>query len=305
MENTAMSKAAQNALSVSYDVLGSHVELDLDFVKRYLVRGRSELVSDQEIVFFMNMCKMQKLNPLASEVYCIKYSKDDPAQVVVGKAAYMRRAFEHPDYIGKEDGITVQRGNEIIQKEGTCLYPGETLIGGWCRVHYVRNGKERTCFKEVALSEYNKGLANWKSKPATMVSKVAVSQAVREAFPKDYEGMYSEDEMIASGAIPSTFETTDSNGKVVEVIEDQIITQEERQEFLKAIQDHFEGKDKCNAIYSQVLDELGLKSSTRMKKSELKKALEIINRLAEEEQTVEEVEFDGEVEATEEKQEEA
>ncbi len=71
--SNALSKAEKNALSVSYDVLGSHVELDLDFVKRYLVRGRSELTTDQELVFFMNTCKMQNLNPLVSgEVYLIK-----------------------------------------------------------------------------------------------------------------------------------------------------------------------------------------------------------------------------------------
>ena len=62
--STAMSKAESNALVVSYDVLGTHVELDLDFVKKYLVRGRAELVSNQELVFFMNTCRQQKLNPL-------------------------------------------------------------------------------------------------------------------------------------------------------------------------------------------------------------------------------------------------
>ena len=36
------------------------------------------------------------------------------------------------------------------------------MIGGWCRVHFMRNGKERTTFKEVALSEYDKGQANEK-----------------------------------------------------------------------------------------------------------------------------------------------
>ena len=159
-----MSKAESNALVVSYDVLGTHVELDLDFVKKYLVRGRAELVSNQELVFFMNTCRQQKLNPLVQgEVYLIKYSKDDPAQMVVGKDAYLRRAFDHPDYLFKNDGITVQRGNEIIQKEGCCLYPGETLVGGWCRVTFMRNGKERTAFKEVAFAEYNKGKANWNS----------------------------------------------------------------------------------------------------------------------------------------------
>ena len=112
-----ISVAEKNALAVSYDVLGTHVELDLPFVKRYLVRGRSEMVTDQEIVFFMNTCKMQGLNPLANgDVYLIKYSKDDPAQMVVGLDAYLRRAFEHPDYLYMNDGITVQRGNEIFQK---------------------------------------------------------------------------------------------------------------------------------------------------------------------------------------------
>ena len=186
MSNNSLSKAEKNALVVSYDVLGSHVELDLPFVKRYLVRGRADLTSDQELVFFMNTCKMQGLNPLVNgEVYLIKYSKDDPAQMVVGKDAYLRRSFSNPDYLFKNDGITVKRGNDIIQKEGCCIYPGETLIGGWCRVTFVRQGKERTAFKEVALAEYNKGMANWKSKPATMINKVAVSQCVRDAFPRD------------------------------------------------------------------------------------------------------------------------
>ncbi len=53
----------------------------------------------------------------------------------------------------------------------------------------MRNGKERTAFKEVAFAEYNKGQANWRDpSPRTMINKVAVSQCVRDAFPKDYEG---------------------------------------------------------------------------------------------------------------------
>ena len=139
--STAMSKAETNALSVSYEVMGTKVDLDLDFVKRYLVTGDANKITNQEIVFFMNTCKMLKLNPMVSgEVYCIKFG-DKPAQLVVGKGAYMRRAFEHPDYLFKQDGITVLRGDQIFQKEGCCLYPGESLVGGWCRVYFMRNGK--------------------------------------------------------------------------------------------------------------------------------------------------------------------
>ena len=269
---TAMSKAESNALVVSYDVLGTHVELDLPFVKKYLVRGRAELTSDQELVFFMNTCKMQGLNPLVNgEVYLIKYSKDDPAQMVVGKDAYLRRAFEHPDYLYKQDGIVVLRGQEVIQKEGCCLYPGEQLLGGWCRVFFVRNGKERTAFKEVAFSEYNKGQANWKSKPATMINKVAISQCVRDAFPKDYEGVYSEDEMIASGAIP--VEYTEVGDEQPPEEEDPVITQEQRQMLFRTAQKAF-GTEEGNAIVKSLITEIGLTSTTGMKQSAYNKVAE-------------------------------
>ena len=259
MANMQLSKAEQNALSVSYEVMGTRVDLDLDFVKRYLVRGAADKVSDQELVFFMNLCKMQKLNPLVgNEVYCIKYGSD-PAQVVVGKGAYLRRAYEHPDYICKEDGIVVARGNEVVQKEGCCLYPGEKLIGGWCRVHFTRNGKELSCFKEVSLSEYDKGQANWKVRPATMVNKVAVSQCVREAFPKDYEGLYSEDEMVASGAIPANFRELPDESPVEE---EKTITQDQRQALFRMAKEHL-GKDANDAL-KDIISKHGYQSTSGM-----------------------------------------
>lgn len=266
MGNNALSKAEQNALAVSYEVLGTRVELDLQFVKKYLVRGRADLTSDQELVFFMNTCKMQGLNPLAQgEVYLIKYSKDDPAQMVVGKDAYLRRAYSNPDYLYKNDGIVVQRGQEIIQKAGCCLYPGETLIGGWCRVYFLRNGKERETFKEVSFSEYNKGQANWKSKPATMINKVAISQCVRDAFPKDYEGLYSEDEMVASGAIPADYTVIDGDQPPVE--DDTPITQDQRQMLFATAQKVF-GNEVGNQVVKGIIEEIGLTSTVGMTQSQ-------------------------------------
>lgn len=256
-----LSVAESNALSVVYEVSGQKVSLDMAFVKKYLVRGKSEYVTDQEIVFYMNTCKAQRLNPLVQgEVYLIKYSKEEPAQMVVGKMAYLNRAFCNPDYICKEDGITVTRGTEYVQKEGCCLYPGENLIGAWCRVHVIRSGKERTVYKEVSLAEYNKGMANWKSKPATMLNKVAVSQALREAFPKDYEGLYAEEEMIASGAIPVEAVNEEASG---ENESQRIITKEERQT-LFAIAHELFGKDRGNEIVKEAVLAHGFSSTHTM-----------------------------------------
>lgn len=261
----AISKAEQNATIVSYDVLGSHVELDMKFVKSFLVRGNPDLITDQEAVFFMNTCKSQKLNPTVNgEVYLIKYSDKSPAQMVIGKDAYMRRLFDNPDYLFKNDGITVKRGNEIHQKEGCCLYPGEELIGGWCRVTYLRGGKERTAFKEVALSEYNSGMANWKSKPSLMINKVAISQCAREAFPKDYEGLYSEEEMVASGTIKQSeidaSVVTPSDEKVASI--SVKITDGQRKQMFTFAADHF-----GNSANNYILDAMrqrGYESSAEL-----------------------------------------
>ena len=272
--SNAMSIAEKNALSVSYDVLGTRVEMDLDFVKKYLVRGQADKITNQEIVFFMNTCKMQKLNPLVSgEVYCIKFG-NEPAQMVVGKGAYLRRAFEHPDYLYKEEGITVMRGNQIIQKEGCCLYPGEELVGGWCRVHFMRNGKERTAFKEVAFKEYDKGQANWKTKPATMICKVATSQCVREAFPKDYEGLYSEEEMVASGAIPTNAEDIPSGNVIdAEPCDDVTpITQEQRQVLFMLLKKYYP-KEERNEALQELLVSAGCESTNNLMLSTYKELL--------------------------------
>lgn len=191
---------------ITYETSLGTVDLDFQTVKNYLVRGQADKITDQEVILFMKTCQAQKLNPFAQgEAYLIKFG-NEPAQMVVGKDAYMRRAEENPSYRGHKSGIVVLRGEQVIQKEGTCLYPGETLLGGWCRVHRTRNGSEEECFKEVSLKEYDKGQANWKTKPCTMIEKVAVSQALRSAFPTDYEGMYVAEEVSEQGFTDAEYE---------------------------------------------------------------------------------------------------
>lgn len=232
------------------------VELSIETIKKHLVKGNAAKVTDQECSMFLNLCKYQKLNPFVNEAYLIKFGDD--AQMVVGYGAYKRRAEENPAYRGRKDGIVVLRGDTVIQKEGTCLYPTETLIGGWCRVFV--DGKEEF-FKEVSLSEYDKNQAEWKTKKATMINKVAVSQALRDAFTKDYEGIYSDVEM---GAIPATCEVLDDK-----------ITKEERQELFKI------AKEKYGVSYTEVLKEMlagiGVENTTDMLKSQYKVILNMIS----------------------------
>ncbi len=252
-------------MKVSYDTALGPVELDYETVKNYLVKGNGN-VTDKEVNLFIMNCKMQKLNPFVTgEVHLIKFGSQ-PAQMVVGYDTYKRRADDNPQHLFTESGIVVMRGGsgEVVQKAGACLYPTETLIGGWCRVHKLRGDREVTTFKEVGFKEYDKGNAIWKEKPCTMIEKVAISQCLREAYPKDYEGLYTPEELA-----PSEYVEVYENGQseVVATIEtDEPITQEDRVQMFNYACNAF-GKEHGAAIVKQLLTSEGLQSTAGMMKS--------------------------------------
>lgn len=260
---------SKELMKVEFESLsGITVKLDADTVKNTLTRGNGK-VTDQEVAMFLRTCQAKKLDPLENgEVYLIKYDDKAPAQLVVGCHAYIRRADHFPGYRGFKAGITVIRGDsmEPIQKEGACIYKdiGEKLIGGWCRVLRERTyGNIEETFVEVSLEEYNTGKSNWSAKPATMIRKVAISQAFRAAFPNEYEGLYTTEEMQAAGAIPASYRVDDSTGEIIDtevVDDDPIITKDQKQALFAVIQDNFDSKA-GNALYKELLKKEGLTSS--------------------------------------------
>ena len=253
-------------------ISGIQVELDADTVIKYCARGNGN-ITPQEVALFLRTCQAKRLDPMENgEVYLIKYDNTKPAQIVVGKHAYLRRADRNPEYRGKKSGIVIVRDGKVIQKDGCCLYKvlNETLIGGWCRVYRRRAGAEvdEEFYREVALEEYSSGQANWKVKPATMIEKVAVSQCLRDAFPNDYEGLYSEDEMLASGAIPVDYTDVDDVGVPVHesVPEDPVITDDQRTALFELARNNFD-KDVVNDVVRSIIGEFGLNSTKGMTES--------------------------------------
>lgn len=177
---------------VKYATDHGDVELSPEIIRKYLVPGDTK-VSDQEVYLFLELCKAQKLNPFTREVYLVKYG-NYPASIVTGKEVFTKRAMNNPMYAGLKAGITLQTKNGSIERrEGSLPFPGETVVGGWASV-YIK-GYTVPIFDEVSLAEYSGTGALWKSKPATMIRKVAIVHALREAFPKDFEGLYSQEEI--------------------------------------------------------------------------------------------------------------
>lgn len=175
---------------VEFEVNGEAVKLSGNTVKQYLVRGNGS-VSDQELVMFMNLCKFQKLNPFLNEAYLIKFGSQ-PAQIIVSKEAFMKRAENHPKYEGFAAGIIVERDNELVEVEGAVKLTKDKLIGGWAKIY--RSDRKHPITTRISLEEFSKGQATWKQMPLNMIRKSAIVNAQREAFPESLGALYTEDD---------------------------------------------------------------------------------------------------------------
>ena len=198
MSNTK--KETKKEIAVVYEVDGEQIKLTPSIVQNYIV-GTDAQITMPEFKFFTSLCKARGLNPFLKEAYCIKYGKN-PAQIVVGKDAVLKRAIKNPNYDGMESGVIVQmkETGEIIERKGTFyLRDSENLVGGWAKV-YRKDWQHPTyCsvgFDEVAQKKSDGSLnANWSGKGATMVEKVAKVRALRETFVEELGGMYEAEEM--------------------------------------------------------------------------------------------------------------
>lgn len=203
-------KAKNENKLMEFKVGNTEVKLSQNIVKKYLVNGNGN-ITEQEIMYFMQLCKARNLNPFVKDVYLIKYG-NQPAAVVVSRDALEKRAIKHEAYNGKKVGIYVmnKESGELIKRDGTIYIKSkEDLVGAWCTIY--RKDWENPVTVEVNLDEYiqrksdGKPNTNWENKPITMLTKVAKAQALREAFIEELDGMYEAEETgIDLANIPDT-----------------------------------------------------------------------------------------------------
>lgn len=187
-----------NESVTTFTVGNDTVTLSPSIVRNYLTNGNGA-VTDQEVNYFVHLCRGQGLNPFLKEIYLIKFGTQ-PATFVVSKEAFLKRAEANPQYDGSESGIIVlnKDGELIERKGGFFLKDSEQVVGGWAKVY--RKDRKYPSDVQVTFEEYAGRTkdgnlnSNWANRPATMIKKVALVQALREAFPNDLNNLYTEEE---------------------------------------------------------------------------------------------------------------
>lgn len=179
-----------NELTKHYMADGQEITLNPAIVARF-VTGRN--ITEMEAAKFISLCAARGLNPFTGDVYFTPNGS-----IIVGKDVFTKRAQSNPKFKGMQAGVTVWRGGQLEQRVGSLVGTNENLVGGWAKVFV--EGYVVPVESQVSLSEYSSGKGNWTKMPATMIRKVALVQALREAFPKDFQGLYDSTEMATTDA---------------------------------------------------------------------------------------------------------
>ncbi len=142
-----------------------------------------EKATEKEIALFLNIAKLNNLNPFNREIYIVKYGTY-PASILTGYEVYLKRA----ERSGKYAGFKAWTEGDIPNMKAC--------------IEVYRKDWDKPLTHEVEYSEYVGKTAQgvptrfWKDKPKTMLKKVVISQAFRFAFPDELAGMpYTADEV--------------------------------------------------------------------------------------------------------------
>lgn len=193
-QNEAMQPAVSSAPVEIEAMDGQRMTVTFDDVRNSICKE----ATIAECRIFLETCKQYHLNPFTKEAYLIHYDNkngDTASAIVLGKTCYMKMAEAHPQYDGFEAGVIVmdEAAGELIHREGSIVYQGETLVGGWAKTY--RKDRSRPFYEEVNFSEYDTKKSLWVTKPATMIRKVALVHTLREAFPATFGGLIDESEV--------------------------------------------------------------------------------------------------------------
>lgn len=193
-QNEAMQPAVSSTPVEIEAMDGQRMTITFDDVRNFICKE----ATIAECRIFLETCKQYHLNPFTKEAYLIHYDNkngDTASTIVLGKTCYMKMAEAHPQYDGFEAGVIVmdEAAGELIHREGSIVYQGETLVGGWAKTY--RKDRSRPFYEEVNFSEYDTKKSLWVTKPATMIRKVALVHTLREAFPATFGGLIDESEV--------------------------------------------------------------------------------------------------------------
>lgn len=186
--------------SVTYTPVGEKdsIVLSVAQIEKFLcVKTKSgKIACREDIVKFMMLCKAQGLNPWVNDAYLVGYDTQDGPKfsLITAHQSLLKRSELSHGFDGMASGVCVMSSDgQLHERQGDLVLKGETLVGGWARVH--RRDRSVPSYDCLKLDTFSTGKSRWAADPAGMIVKCAEASALRKAFPSTLSQMYCREEM--------------------------------------------------------------------------------------------------------------
>lgn len=146
-----------------------------------------------ELGFFINVCKMKRLDPFSGQIHVVKRWDSDAGRekmaIQTGIDGYRVIAARTGELAGIDDPI-YNSEDEAFPK--------------WAKVTVHRYGRDNEKIAYTATARWTEYVQtkkdggptrNWNTKPFLMLGKCAEALALRKGFPDELSGMYTDEEM--------------------------------------------------------------------------------------------------------------
>jgi phage recombination protein Bet len=202
-----MSLALHNSKVVAIDFTDDKIQL----LKNTVCKG----ATNDELQLFLHVCSRTGLDPFRNQIYAIKRNTKDGARMTIqtGIDGFRLVAERTERYApGKEPIYEYDQQGKLVS--ATSYIKKQTSDGTWHEV------SAKAHWNEYAQVFNGKPSQFWAKMPHVMLSKCAEAIALRKAFPADFSGIYTTEEMAQA-------ETSDIvNTPLQENSETQIIEQD-------------------------------------------------------------------------------
>jgi phage recombination protein Bet len=176
----------------------------LDLVRRTVAKD----CNPDEFNQFIHICKTVRLDPLRRQIYAFVFGKnaDRRMTVVTSIGGYRAIAERTGNYRpGKTEtvlGDTVDAMANPLGVSHAVATVYKYVHGDWHGVTETAYWSEFAPLKEIWEDDKPTGRFrldpkkdNWRRMPRVMIEKCAEAKALRRAWPDDFDGLFSEDEM--------------------------------------------------------------------------------------------------------------
>ena len=180
-----------------------------------------ELLTELELKLFIRVCEKTGLDPITQQIYPEKRGSYDSKKMVVVTKIEGYRLIAHRTglYDGQDDAL---HGSECAcPMSKTMKHPEYASVKVWRKGSGHATTGTRMFHECVAMTRTGDVAQAWKRMPYLMASKCAEAHALRKAFPNDYSGIYTNDE-VGSGIDVEAVEPdgeVSGNGQSPQVVE--------------------------------------------------------------------------------------